>query len=64
MASISRYTKPNMANLPSELGKKIFDQILNSSAPDRNKMKAESDRLVKDMIKEREKELAEQEAAK
>lgn len=58
MADNSRYNKPSMTNLPRELGVAIFKQILNSPAPDREKMRAESRRLVKGNVKVRERELA------
>ena len=48
-----------MTNLPTDLGKAIFKQIMNTPAPDRAKMKAESDELLKQMIREREREDAE-----
>lgn len=58
MAEVSRYNKPSMTNLPRDLGVAIFKQILNSPAPDREKMRTESRRLVKENIKVREKEIA------
>jgi hypothetical protein len=45
-----------MTNLPPELGKSIFTQILNTPAPDRKKMKAESAKLLKAMVQERDRE--------
>ncbi len=56
MANISEYKKPSMTNLPPELGKAIFMQIINAPAPDRAKMKRESDELLNDMIKVRDEE--------
>lgn len=59
MANMTRYGKPSLTNLPTDLGKTIFKQIMNTPAPDRAKMKAESDQLLKQMIKDREREDAE-----
>lgn len=56
MATNTRYAKPCMTNLPPELGKSIFTQILNTPAPDRKKMKAESAKLLKAMVQERDRE--------
>ena len=42
-----RYGKPNMADLSGELGKRIIKQIMDTPAPDRAKMKAESAELRK-----------------
>lgn len=64
MAEISRYNKPSMTNLPRDLGVAIFKQILNSPAPDREKMRAESRRLVKENVKVREREIAQGNTAK
>ena len=35
MAESVRYNKPNLTNLPPDLGVPIFKQILKSSVPDR-----------------------------
>lgn len=51
MATLERYAKPNMTNLPKE----IFDEIINTPRMDYKKMKEEADRLEKQMIKEMEK---------
>ena len=48
-----RYGKPCMTNLPPDLGVEIFKQIMNSPRPDREKMRAESARLVKVMLEDR-----------
>lgn len=56
MAGVMQYGKPSMTNLPIELGKSIFTQIINTPAPNRSKMKAESNALLKEMIKERNRE--------
>ena len=64
MARISGYNKPSMTNLPSDLGIAIFKQILNSPVPDREKMCAESKRLVKENVRVREREIAQGNTAK
>ena len=58
MAEVSRFRKPNMTNLPQDLGMAIFRQILNSPAPDREKMRSESQRLVRENVKVRKREIA------
>ena len=52
-----RYGKPNMNNLPYELGKSIFEEILNSPKVDRKNRKKESLELEKQMIEARKKEI-------
>ena len=64
MAEISRYNKPSMTNLPPDLGVAIFKQILNSPAPDREKMRSESRRLVKENVEVRKREIAQGNTAK
>lgn len=59
-----RYGKPCMTNLPPELGVRIFKQILNSPRPDREKRRAESKRLLAEMIKVREREEAQKNVSK
>ncbi len=59
MAYSTRFGKPNMTNLPSELGAAIFRQILNTPRPDYAKMQEEAARLEREMVKVREKEDAE-----
>ena len=49
-----RYWKPCMTNLPHDLGKEIFEAIRSAPAPDHKKMQEESERLIKEMLKERE----------
>ena len=49
----TRYGQPCMTNLPTELGRAIFKQILNSPKPDDEAMRAEAIRLEKEMIKAR-----------
>lgn len=34
MARAKRYGKPNMTNLPPDLGRRIFDTIMNTPRPD------------------------------
>ena len=58
MAEITRYRKPCMTNLPKELGVSIFKQILSSPVPDREKMREETQRLIKENVKAREREIA------
>ena len=52
----TRYTKPNMTNLPYELGKAIFEQILNTPKPDDERIDEEARKLEKEMIKVRDRE--------
>ena len=59
MTESVRFKKPSMTNLPKELGISIFRQIMNSPAPDREKMRAESRRLTEENMKVRKKEIAE-----
>ena len=47
----TRYGEPCMTNLPTELGREIFRQILNSPKPDDEAMKAEAERLEMEMIR-------------
>ncbi|MBQ6334274.1 MAG: hypothetical protein IJI46_04315 [Erysipelotrichaceae bacterium] len=49
-----RYGKPNMNNLPYELGKSIFEEILNSKPVDREQFDKEVNELKKQMIAARE----------
>lgn len=63
MAYSDRYAKPNLTNLPSELGKGIFKQILSTPRPDYSKMQAEAIALEKEMIRIRENEDAERNSA-
>ena len=64
MATATRFGKPNMTNLPSELGVAIFKQIMSTPAPDRDKMHAEARRLEKEMLKVRLKEDAQGDSSK
>jgi hypothetical protein len=63
MADVSRFGKPNMTNLPQDLGVAIFRQIMNSPAPDREKMRSESQRLIRENVKVREREIAQRNSA-
>ena len=53
MAYTAKYGKPNMTNLPSELGIGIFEQILNTPKPDYMKMQEESMKLEREMVRVR-----------
>ena len=53
---VIRYGKPNMANLTGELGKDIMNQIMNTPAPDRQKMRAESAELRRKIVEQMERE--------
>jgi len=63
MADVSRFGKPNMTNLPQDLGVAIFRQIMNLPVPDREKMRSESQRLVRENVKVREREIAQRNSA-
>ena len=63
MAEVSRFGKPNMTNLPPDLGVAIFRQIMTSPAPDREKMRRESLRLVRENVKVRKREIAQRDSA-
>ncbi len=54
MTTITRFEKPNLTNMPKDVGMKIFKEILNSPVPDRKKMMEEADILEKQMKEERE----------
>lgn len=64
MAESVRYNKPNLTNLPPDLGVPIFKQILKSSVPDREKMRKECRKLVRKNIKVRAKEISQGNTAK
>lgn len=55
--SEKRYGKPNMNNLPYELGKAIFEEMDNSIPVDQEKMEKEVRRLEERMLEGRNKEL-------
>lgn len=63
MAYTTRYAKPNMTDLPTELGRGIFHQILNTPKPDDEKMDEEARVLEKEMVKIRKKENAQRKTA-
>ena len=64
MAFTTRYAKPNMADLPPELGKAIFKQIMSTPKPDDEKKSEEARILEKEMVKVRDREDAQRKAAK
>ena len=45
MATTTEFGKPNMTNLPKDLGTRIFRTILSTPAPDWDKMEREADEL-------------------
>ena len=51
-----RYGKPNMNNLPYELGKEIFEEILNSKPVDKEARHRKVEEFKKKAIEAREKE--------
>jgi hypothetical protein len=53
-----RYGKPCMTNLPPELGRAIFNQILNSPKPDYDAMEKKARALEEEMLKVMEQENA------
>lgn len=55
--SEKRYGKPNMNNLPYELGKAIFEEMDNSIPVDQEKMEKEVRCLEERMLEGRNKEL-------
>ena len=58
----TRYGKPCMTNLPTELGRAIFNQILNTPKPDYDAMEKKARALEKEMIRIMEQTDAEREA--
>ncbi|MBR1598058.1 MAG: hypothetical protein IJ661_03980 [Lachnospiraceae bacterium] len=56
MAYSTRYGKPSMTNLPPDLGKAIFEQILSTPAPDHEKLRKEAHELEKKMLEIRREE--------
>ncbi len=58
MAESTRYAKPCMTNLPPELGRAIFKQMLNSPKPDEDEIEAKVRKLEKQMIAARERDNA------
>ena len=49
-----RYVKPNMNNLPYELGKEIFETIMNTKPVDREKIHKEVAEFKKKALEARE----------
>ena len=64
MTDVSRYGKPNMTNLPPELGRAIFTQILNTPKPDRERLHQEALKLEKQMVMIRDRKDAKRNSAK
>ena len=56
MARPNRYGKPAMTNLPADLGREIFRQILGTSAPDYDRLHQEAQRVEKAIVDARRKE--------
>ena len=56
MAYSTRFAKPNMANLPAELGRAIIEQILNTPKPDDDALEKEANLFEKKILRVREKE--------
>ena len=52
----TRYRKPNLNNLPYDLGRAIIDEILNSEPVDRKRLRKEADELEAKIIKIRREE--------
>ena len=63
MAYSTKFGKPSMTNLPTELGVRIFKQILNTPRPDYAKMHEKAVRLEREMVKVREREDAKRAAS-
>ena len=55
MTPTTKFGKPNMTNLPKDLGVRIFKTILSTPAPDFQKLHEESVELERQMMIEREK---------
>ena len=64
METYRTFVKPSMVGLPRDLGRAIFQQILNAPAPDYAKMDAEAKRLEAEIIKVRDREDAERNTTK
>ena len=56
MNTKKRYVKPNMTNLPKELGRAIFEQILNTPRPDCEVLEMETRKVEKELIRVRKNE--------
>ncbi len=63
MAESTRYGKPCMTNLPTELGRAIFKQILSTPRPDYDAMEAEVRQLEKEIVEARKRENAQRPSA-
>lgn len=46
----NKYGKPNMTSMPSELGIRIFKQILRTPTPDYKRLVKKADKLEEKMI--------------
>ena len=64
MATVTRYAKPRMTNLPNDLGKAIFNQILKTPKPDDDALEKETKEVEKAMMRVRERENAQGNSAK
>ena len=64
MDSLIRVCKPNMANLPAELGHGIITRILKTPKPDYSKMQEEATKIEKEIIEIMEKENANTDSTK
>ena len=64
MAYTTRFGKPNMTNLPSELGRAIFNQIMSTPRPNDEELDIETRKIEKEMLKVREKEDAQRNTSK
>ena len=51
-----RYGRPRMTDLPEDLGRAIFEQILSTPPPDRKKLAEEAHRLEAEMVRIRDRE--------
>ena len=56
MVDYTEFPKPCMTNLPYDLGKKFFEQILNTPKPDYEKLHKEAQRLEKEIVRIRQEE--------
>ena len=52
-----RYGRPNLMNMPEDLGRAIFKQMLETPPVDDEAMQAESDRFMKEFLKMRKQEM-------
>ncbi len=62
MADTIRYGKPCMTNLPPELGRAIFKQMLNTPKPDRDAIEKRIRQLEKENLDVRKRENAQRSA--